>query len=57
MNSSSSVQEKTCLYSFVYKTSQVQALSLDSIIKWTEFKHNNVFVNKLVNMRAQFNYI
>ena len=37
--------------------SQAQALSLGSIIKQVKIKHNNVFVNKLVNMWAQFNYI
>ena len=45
---------------FVYlekKKSQVQDLSLGSIIKRTKLKHNNVFANKLVNMRAQFKYI
>ena len=41
------------LFMFVlYKTSQVQTLSLSSIIKQVKFKHNNVFMNKLMNMRA-----
>ena len=57
MNSSSSTQGKACLYLFVQKTSQAQALSLGSIIKQAKLKQNIVFVNKLVNMRAQFNYI
>ena len=31
--------------------------SLDSTIKQVKFKHNNVFMNKLVNMRVRFNHI
>ena len=39
--------------SFVYvqlfkKTNQVQALSLDLIVKRAKLKHKNVFINKLV---------
>ena len=31
-------------------------LTLGSIIKQIKLKHNNVFVNKLVNIKAQINY-
>lgn len=45
------------LFKFVFqKTCQVQALSLNSIIKQTKLKYN-VFMNKLINMRAQLNYM
>ena len=57
MNRSSLVRKKTYSCSFVKKTSQVQALSLGLIIKQAKLKYNNVFVNKLVNMRVRFNYI
>ena len=31
-------------------------LTLGSIIKQIKLKHNNVFVNKLVNIKARINY-
>ena len=57
MNNSSLTEEKTCLYPFVQKTSQVQAIILSSIIKQAKLKHNNVFMNKLVNTMTQLNYM
>ena len=58
--SSSAKKKKKLIYVCLFrgkKKSQVQDLSLGLIIKRTKLKHNNVFANKLVNMRAQFKYI
>ena len=43
MDRLSSTRDKAYLCSFVWKTSQVQALNLDSIIKQVKLKYNNMF--------------
>ena len=57
MNSLSSDRGKECLCSFslVKKISSNPILGL--IIKRVKLKYNNEFINKLMNMRAQINYI
>ena len=44
--------DKSCLIIFVYLANELNSsLSLHSTIKKAKLKHNNVLVNKLVNMR------
>ena len=56
MNSSSSTREKG-LFMYVCLINKLSSSpTLGLIIKQTNLKHNNVFVNNLVIMRTQINY-
>ena len=52
------VSGKKKLFIFVcLATNSSSSLSLNSIIKRVKLKYNNLFVNKLVNLRIRFNYV
>ena len=58
MNNLSLTKEKASFGLFFFlETTQAQIQVFGSTIKQAEFKHNNVFVKKLMNMHAQIFYM